>query len=567
MHVRSFFSTLLLGCCISATAQNTSPFWSLAGNSNANTSSKLGTTNAVPLRLMTKNTERIRLDTLGRVGVGTTTPGYLLDVNGRIRLRSGVGASNTAGLWLNRPDNSALQGFVGIANTSTMGFFAGSGWGLVMNTNNGNVGVGTTTPGYLLDVAGRIRLRSGGAADNTAGLWLNKTDNSGTQGFMGVASPSAMGLYSNISGWGLVMNTNNGNVGIGTTFPTAPLQVVSSSADIVIRATSSFSGTENKTAILASSENSPGYGVGIEGLGGHTGVYGEARGGSYNGQVYGVQGYATSNGSYSSSYGVHGSAFGTNKAYGVFGSASGAIYNAAGHFAGTVYAPKFAVFSDRKLKKDIAPAVRSLEQVLKLKPSVYTFDTNTYKSMHLPTEKQVGLIADEVKQVFPELVQKAVHPAEYDREDRHKIISPEVEYEGVNYIGLITVLVGAVQEQQKLLIERDKKIEQLEVRLSQLETLITRSNSTSVSLSAAYLEQNTPNPSSGTTAIRYGIPGGANRAQLLLTDALGRTIKTFALSDSGTINLNVSGLSSGVYHYFLVVDGATLQTRKMTVQH
>src|SRR5215212_4401823 len=62
-------------------AQNTSPFWSLAGNSNATSTSKLGTTNAINLRLLTNNAERMRITTSGLVGVGTTSPNTRLHVN------------------------------------------------------------------------------------------------------------------------------------------------------------------------------------------------------------------------------------------------------------------------------------------------------------------------------------------------------------------------------------------------------------------------------------------------------------------------------------------------------
>ena len=64
----------------STNAQNSSPYWSLAGNSNTSSSSKLGTTNSVPLRFFTNNGQRMILTTSGDVGLGTNTPAYRLDV-------------------------------------------------------------------------------------------------------------------------------------------------------------------------------------------------------------------------------------------------------------------------------------------------------------------------------------------------------------------------------------------------------------------------------------------------------------------------------------------------------
>lgn len=68
-------------------AQNTSPFWSISGNSNATSSSKLGTTNAVPVSIYTNNLERIRIDNTGKVGInenlgiGTYFPEAKLHIN------------------------------------------------------------------------------------------------------------------------------------------------------------------------------------------------------------------------------------------------------------------------------------------------------------------------------------------------------------------------------------------------------------------------------------------------------------------------------------------------------
>src|SRR5580765_5178861 len=77
-------------------AQNTSPYWSLAGNSNATSSSKLGTTNAIDLRILTTNLERIRVNSSGLVGINSTAPSARLQVNsssGQNSLRAQVNGS------------------------------------------------------------------------------------------------------------------------------------------------------------------------------------------------------------------------------------------------------------------------------------------------------------------------------------------------------------------------------------------------------------------------------------------------------------------------------------------
>ncbi|MFL5788535.1 MAG: hypothetical protein ACJ748_10820, partial [Flavisolibacter sp.] len=69
-------STLLIS--MGAFAQS----WNLTGNNNATPTSILGNTNAVPLRLFTKNLVRMTIDTFGFVGIGTIHPVSTLDVHG-----------------------------------------------------------------------------------------------------------------------------------------------------------------------------------------------------------------------------------------------------------------------------------------------------------------------------------------------------------------------------------------------------------------------------------------------------------------------------------------------------
>lgn len=81
-----------------------------------------------------------------------------MQLNGRIVLRNGSSPLNLAagpGIWLSRPDNSSLGGFMGVQNNTNIGFYgAGTGWGLVYNIDNGRVGLGTSTPVNRLDIAG-----------------------------------------------------------------------------------------------------------------------------------------------------------------------------------------------------------------------------------------------------------------------------------------------------------------------------------------------------------------------------------------------------------------------------
>ncbi|MBS1625767.1 MAG: collagen-like protein [Bacteroidetes bacterium] len=96
-------------------------------------------------------TERMRITSTGRVGIGTNAPGYILDVNGRSRIRTGGG---TAGIWFMNNANSSDAAFVGMNDDTHVGFWGntGAGWGVVMNTTNGYWGIGTATPNYRLSV-------------------------------------------------------------------------------------------------------------------------------------------------------------------------------------------------------------------------------------------------------------------------------------------------------------------------------------------------------------------------------------------------------------------------------
>ena len=81
---------------------------------------------------------------------------------------------------------------------------------------------------------------------------------------------------------------------------------------------------------------------------------------------------------------------------GVPTSCSSFIPSSGGTFTGTVYAPAFQISSDKRLKTDLNLIEDSLSKVATLKG--YTYNMNGYST------KRAGLIAQDIKNIFPEAV-------------------------------------------------------------------------------------------------------------------------------------------------------------------
>ena len=114
-------------------------------------------------------------------------------------------------------------------------------------------------------------------------------------------------------------------------------------------------------------------------------------------------------------------------------------------------------FSDRRLKRDIQPFNSALDKVMQLNPVSYYWDNKTYRSFGTENRKQLGFLAQELEETFPELINKAsIGLPEYDENGKGQ------KFDAVNYDGLIPVLTKAIQEQQAVIAKLEDRITELE---------------------------------------------------------------------------------------------------------
>lgn len=100
--------------------------------------------------------------------------------------------------------------------------------------------------------------------------------------------------------------------------------------------------------------------------------------------------------------------------------------------------------SDVHLKENIDTLDDSLDKVLNLRGVHYDWKTEEYKDMNLPEGRQVGLIAQEVEQVVPEVVS-----------------TDDEGYKSIDYSRLVPLLIESIKEQQRQIQHLQGELEQL----------------------------------------------------------------------------------------------------------
>jgi hypothetical protein len=424
----------------------------------------------------------------GNVGIGTTNPQSSLDYRGSLApfFTRDIGPNNalTAQSALQLGLSNAGSRFAGVGpsmlffgensagNKSYLGrvsavwenptagqeagalFFqtrAGSGDVSALTermriTASGNVGIGAPSPVARLQVA---------SAGNSATSYTARFQ----------SSPSVAGaggiLFDQNSTYGWKVHTEN----TASTTGTLNFSYVNV-ADGSVQAANTLVLTGNGQVVINATTTSAFGKLSVYGTSG-VGIYGESvsndgvRGSSGSG--YGV--YGSSNTGYgvygnsASDRGVSGYSTSGVGVYGHSGSGYAGYFNGDVRVTGIVCAANVTCSSDARLKQNVTGLSYGLPQLLQLRPVSWQWKD--------PSERQLplGLIAQEVEGVIPELVLREADPA---------------KPLGLNYLGLVPVLIKAIQEQQAtitaLKAEQERQLKRLQARIARLERTAKKRN-------------------------------------------------------------------------------------------
>ena len=105
---------------------------------------------------------RMTLTNDGKLGIGTTIPGYKLDVNGTMHVAGAlyVGSPSPSAGTSGQVLTSTGGGAMAWTTPSSSGSSPWTTSGSDVYRSSGNVGIGTTTPAYPLDVNGTVNATS-----------------------------------------------------------------------------------------------------------------------------------------------------------------------------------------------------------------------------------------------------------------------------------------------------------------------------------------------------------------------------------------------------------------------
>lgn len=224
--------------------------------------------------------QAVRIKSNGNVGIGTTSPGSRLEIAGALGATVGIGGSTLRLVNTDTGNTASITaGITGMTNDGMQ--FSTDGTVRMIIASGGNVGIGTSSPGYKLDVngAGRFIFRNNSNEITDLLLSTESANSKSKLSFLWYGNETAAVKFlrggnstgSSMEFWTQqefgsttqrMTITSAGNVGIGETSPSAKLHIAGSGGSFapLLKIVGSASDTFNWTsstmyANLTSGEN------------------------------------------------------------------------------------------------------------------------------------------------------------------------------------------------------------------------------------------------------------------------------------------------------------------------
>ena len=393
--------------------------------------------------------EAVRILGNGNVGIGTTTPDAPLTVHSSTDPEIRFGYSSTQDhriVWDSSkvyiyadPENANGTSAIGLGVDGTLGFFM---------DDEHDVGIGTNSPNTRLHVADSttgvvMRIQNSSAGEESS-LRLQALSSTSTQEYADIALDPQAGsgalVFRNPYNSERMRINGSGNVGIGTTSPAYKLTIDNDAANT------------NNPALYVKNPNSNTAAVIAEFVGDSDSI-----------QIknIGTGDYAIYNSQQSNGIALFDGAGGVEIRYAgtttLESDSTGGI-KVTGQLSAT--GDVVAYSSDKRLKENIKPIENAVDKIKQLKGVTFDWNEKSEELGFEPSTKtnDVGVIAQDVEAVFPQLVHLAPFDIGSDEEGKATSKTGE-DYKTVNYARLTAVLIEAVKEQQQQIDELKAKLD------------------------------------------------------------------------------------------------------------